>query len=84
MMGTAADMEIQENLAMAYRRGKNRGLSWGIAKQEKERYHEVLKKLGLGLEERMSSKVGLLSGGTAPGTDSADGDAAETKTPSAG
>ena len=63
MMGTAADMEIHENLAMAYRRGKNRGLSWGITKQETERYHEVLKKLGLGLEERMSSKVGLLSGG---------------------
>ncbi len=63
MMGTAADMEIQENLAMAYRRGKNRGLSWGITKKEKETYHEALKRLGLGLEDRMSSKVGLLSGG---------------------
>lgn len=63
MMGTAANMEIQENLAMAYRRGKNRGLSWGIQKEEKEIYHEKLKLLDLGLEERMSSKVGLLSGG---------------------
>ncbi|MCQ2611598.1 MAG: ABC transporter ATP-binding protein [Treponema sp.] len=63
MMGTAANMEIQENLAMAYRRGKNRGLSWGIQREEKEIYHEKLKLLDLGLEERMSSKVGLLSGG---------------------
>lgn len=63
MMGTAAGMEIQENLAMAYRRGKKRGLSWGIAKREKEIYFEALKTLGLGLEERMTSKVGLLSGG---------------------
>lgn len=63
MMGTAADMEIEENLAMAYRRGKRRGLGWGILKQEKKTYHEALKMLDLGLEERMSSKVGLLSGG---------------------
>lgn len=63
MKGTAADMEIEENLALAYRRGKRRGLSWGITKEEKEMYHEVLKKLDLGLEERMTSKVGLLSGG---------------------
>lgn len=63
MMGTAADMEIQENLAMAYRRGKQRGLKWGITKNEKEIYHETLKRLGLGLEDRMTSKVGLLSGG---------------------
>lgn len=63
MMGTAADMEIQENLAMAYRRGKRRGLKWGISKKEKEIYHETLKMLDLGLEERMTSKVGLLSGG---------------------
>lgn len=63
MMGTAADMEIQENLALAYRRGQHRGLSWGITKKEKEEYAERLKMLGLGLENRMTSKVGLLSGG---------------------
>ena len=63
MMGTAADMEIEENLAMAYRRGRRRGLRWGISRQEKENYHEALKMLDLGLEERMTSKVGLLSGG---------------------
>jgi putative ABC transport system ATP-binding protein len=63
MKGTAANMEIQENLAMAYRRGKKRGLSWGITKDEKELFQEKLKMLGLGLEDRMTSKVGLLSGG---------------------
>ena len=63
MLGTAADMEIQENLALALRRGQKRGLSWGIKSEEKEIYHEQLKRLGLGLEDRMSSKVGLLSGG---------------------
>lgn len=63
MMGTAANMEIQENLAMAYRRGKHRGLRWGITKDEKMLYMEKLKNLDLGLEDRMSSKVGLLSGG---------------------
>ena len=63
MMGTAADMEIQENLALAKRRGKIRGLGWGITKSEKEEYRELLSTLGLGLEDRMTSKVGLLSGG---------------------
>ena len=63
MLGTAADMEIQENLALALRRGQKRGLGWGIKSEEKEIYHEQLKRLGLGLENRMSSKVGLLSGG---------------------
>ena len=63
MMGTAADMEIQENLALAYRRGKRRGLGWGIRHDEKKLYRETLKTLNLGLENRMSSKVGLLSGG---------------------
>ncbi len=63
MTGTAATMEIQENLALAARRGEKRGLSWGITKDEKERYHEMLKVLDLGLEDRMSTKVGLLSGG---------------------
>ena len=56
-------MEIQENLALAARRGKSRGLGWGISKKEREQYHEMLKILDLGLEERMTSKVGLLSGG---------------------
>ena len=63
MMGTAADMSIQENLAMAARRGKRRGLGWGVKKSELETYRNELKKLGLGLESRMTSKVGLLSGG---------------------
>lgn len=63
MLGTAADMEIQENLALAKRRGKTRGLGWGISKSEREEYRELLKTLGLGLEDRMTSKVGLLSGG---------------------
>ncbi len=63
MKGTAAGMEIQENLALAYRRGERRGIRWGVTKEEREKYHESLKILELGLEERMSSKVGLLSGG---------------------
>ena len=63
MMCTAPDMQIIENLALAYRRGKKRTLSWGITKKERELYHEKLKILGLGLEDRMTSKVGLLSGG---------------------
>lgn len=63
MMGTAADMEIQENLALAYRRGNRRTLKWGISKKEKEEFCEHLKKLDLGLENRMTAKVGLLSGG---------------------
>lgn len=63
MLGTAADMEIEENLAMAFRRGKKRGLGWGITKGEKEHFVELLKTLDLGLESRLTSKVGLLSGG---------------------
>ncbi len=63
MNGTAATMEIQENLALAARRGQKRGLKWGITKAEKEKYYELLKHLDLGLENRMSAKVGLLSGG---------------------
>ena len=61
MMGTSAGMQIDENLALAFRRGDSRGLSWGIKKAEKELYKEILAKLGLGT--RMTSKVGLLSGG---------------------
>lgn len=63
MMGTAANMEIQENLALAYRRGKMRGFRWGITNKEKLLFMEKLEGLNLGLETRMSSKVGLLSGG---------------------
>ncbi len=63
MMGTAGNMWIEENLAMAYRRGKRRTLRWGITNEERELYREKLKTLGLGLEERMTSKVRLLSGG---------------------
>lgn len=63
MMGTAANMEIQENLALAFRRGEKRGLRWGISKEEKRKYAEALKILDLGLETRLTSKVGLLSGG---------------------
>ena len=63
MNGTAATMEIQENLALALRRGEKRTLRRGITKKEQEQYRELLKTLDLGLEERMSAKVGLLSGG---------------------
>lgn len=63
MKGTAAGMEIQENMALAFRRGRMRGLSWGIRANEKDYYHDMLTRLGLGLETRMTSKVGLLSGG---------------------
>ena len=63
MRGTAADMQIAENLALAKRRGTARGLSWGVTKAEHEEYVEALKTLGLGLETRLTSKVGLLSGG---------------------
>ena len=63
MMGTSAGLQIDEILALAFRRGDSRGLSWGIKKAEKELYKEILAKLGLGLQTRMTSKVGLLSGG---------------------
>ena len=63
MMGTAANMWIEENLALAARRGKPRTLRTGITKAEREKYREELKILDLGLENRMTSKVGLLSGG---------------------
>ena len=63
MMGTAATMGIDENLALAARRGKSRGLGSGITKAERAHYKELLKELDLGLENRLTSKVGLLSGG---------------------
>ena len=63
MIGTAATMSIEENMAIAARRGEHRGFRWGISIKEREQYKEQLKELNLGLEERLSSKVGLLSGG---------------------
>ena len=63
MMGTAKDMEIEENLALAMRRGKRRTLKWRISRAERERYREILKDLDLGLEDRLTASVGLLSGG---------------------
>ena len=63
MMGTAPTMQIEENLALAARRGQPRGLKWGITRAERNDYRELLKGLDLGLEDRLTSKVGLLSGG---------------------
>ena len=63
MMGTAPTMQLEENLALAARRGKRRGLKWRITKREREGYREQLRTLGLGLEDRMEAKAGLLSGG---------------------
>lgn len=63
MTGTAASMMIEENLALASRRGERRGLRWGVTKKEREEYKELLKILDLGLEDRLTAKVGLLSGG---------------------
>ena len=63
MMGTAATMGIEENLALAKRRDKHRGLKWGIKNAEREEYRKLLASLDLGLEDRLTNKVGLLSGG---------------------
>ena len=63
MMGTAPNMQLVENMALAMRRGQKRGLRWGVTKDESAAYHELLKPLNLGLEDRMTTKVGLLSGG---------------------
>ncbi|MBQ4150651.1 MAG: ATP-binding cassette domain-containing protein [Clostridia bacterium] len=63
MTGTAASMGIDENLALARRRGTRRGLGWGITKKERAEYVEMLSEFGLGLESRITAKVGLLSGG---------------------
>ena len=63
MTGTAATMQIEENLALAARRGKHRTLRIGITKAEREQYRELLKTLDLGLEDRLTARVGLLSGG---------------------
>ncbi|MBB6672091.1 ABC transporter ATP-binding protein [Cohnella nanjingensis] len=63
MAGTAPTMTIEENLAMAYRRGKPRGLSWGVSAARRKLFREQLQRLGLGLEHRLKAKVGMLSGG---------------------
>ena len=63
MVGTAGNMTIEENLALAARRGEKRTLRWGIKKSEREQFKELLRPLGLGLEDRPTAKVGLLSGG---------------------
>lgn len=63
MMGTAADMWIEENMALASRRGQIRGLKWAINNKEREQFKAMLSELDLGLENRLSAKVGLLSGG---------------------
>ncbi|MBQ7293818.1 MAG: ABC transporter ATP-binding protein [Clostridia bacterium] len=63
MTGTAANMQIEENLAIAARRGKRRSLKWSITSEERKKFREMLSVLGLGLEDRMTAKVGLLSGG---------------------
>ena len=63
MMGTAADMWIEENMALAAHRGERRGLRWAISPAERENFRQLLSELDLGLEDRLSSKVGLLSGG---------------------
>lgn len=63
MMGTAADMWIEENMALASRRGQMRGLKWAINNKEREQFKAMLSELDLGLEDRLSAKVGLLSGG---------------------
>lgn len=63
MMGTAADMTLEENLALAYRRGRRRTLRWGVTKEERDQYRALLGQLNLGLESRLTTKAGLLSGG---------------------
>ena len=63
MMGTAANMWLEENLALAQRRGKHRTLRWAITRREREQYREMLQTLDLGLEDRLTTRVGLLSGG---------------------
>ena len=61
--GTSGNMSIQENMCLAEKRGQRRGLSWGVTRARRQRYRELLKVLGLGLEDRLRDKVGLLSGG---------------------
>lgn len=63
MLGTAAGMQIEENLALASRRGETPGWAWSCGPKQRKVFHELLKELGLGLEDRMTTRVGLLSGG---------------------
>ena len=63
MLGTAAGMMIEENLSLAARRGETPGLGWSLSSDQHDRFYELLKELDLGLEDRMTAKVGLLSGG---------------------
>lgn len=80
MTGTATTMSIEENMAIAARRGEKRGLSWGITHQERDTYREMLKALDLGLEDRLTSKVGLLSGGQRQSDHTFNGVDQKTKT----
>src|SRR5690606_21915544 len=63
MAGTAPNMSIEENLAMAYKRGQYRGLQIGVTRRKRDMFREQLYRLGIGLEDRLRAKVGLLSGG---------------------
>lgn len=63
LMSTAPNMQLEENLALALRRGKRRGLRWGVTERDRERFREELRALGLGLEDRMQEKIGRFSGG---------------------
>ncbi len=63
MLGTASEMQLEENLALAYRRGKKRGLGWGVTNDERALFREKLSTLGLGLEDRLTAQIGTLSGG---------------------
>jgi putative ABC transport system ATP-binding protein len=63
MLGTASEMQLEENLALALRRGKKRGLGWGVTNEEKKMFRERLAALGLGLEDRLTAQIGTLSGG---------------------
>lgn len=63
MLGTAAGMQIEENLSIAARRGERPGFAWSLPEEQHNRFYELLKELDLGLENRMTAKVGLLSGG---------------------
>ena len=63
MAGTCEDLTIEENMALAQRRGASRGLGWAVKKNQREYYREQLSRLGLGLENRLTDRIGLLSGG---------------------
>lgn len=79
MTGTVADMEIIENLAIAARRGKKRGLSWGVKADERIRYRQMLAEFDLGLEDRMSSKVETSLGRSASGNNTPYGNNQKAK-----